>query len=55
MGQGVRASLGYGGITCVLQTQFSSFNLDLDSFTLSNPPLTSPPQKKKIVFRLGSF
>ena len=25
MGQGVRAGLGYGGITCVLQTQFSSF------------------------------
>ena len=30
MGQGVRTSLGHGGITCVLQTQFSSsclFNL----------------------------
>ena len=26
MGQGVRTGLGYGGITCVLQTQFSSFN-----------------------------
>ena len=25
MGQGVRAGLGYGGITCVLQTQFSRF------------------------------
>ena len=25
VGQGVRAGLGYGGITCVLQTQFSSF------------------------------
>ena len=25
MGQGVRTGLGYGGITCVLQTQFSSF------------------------------
>ena len=25
MGQGVRAGLGHGGITCVLQTQFSSF------------------------------
>ena len=24
MGQGVRTSLGHGGITCVLQTQFSS-------------------------------
>ena len=24
MGQGVRTGLGHGGITCVLQTQFSS-------------------------------
>ena len=27
MGQGVRTGLGLGGITCVLQTQFSSFYL----------------------------
>ena len=25
MGLGVRTGLGHGGITCVLQTQFSSF------------------------------
>ena len=25
MGQGVRTGLGHGGITCVLQTQFSSY------------------------------
>ena len=25
MGQGVGTGLGHGGITCVLQTQFSSF------------------------------
>ena len=25
MGQGVRTGLGHGGITCILQTQFSSF------------------------------
>ena len=25
MGQGVRTGLGHGGITCVLQTHFSSF------------------------------
>ena len=25
MGQGVETGLGHGGITCVLQTQFSSF------------------------------
>ena len=27
MGQGVRTGLGHGGITCVLQTQFSSYQL----------------------------
>ena len=27
MGQGVRTGLGHGSITCVLQTQFSSFIL----------------------------
>ena len=27
MGQGVRTGLGHGGITCVLQTQFSSFTV----------------------------
>ena len=26
MGQGIRTGLGHGGITCVLQTQFSRFN-----------------------------
>ena len=26
MGQGARTGLGHGGITCVLQTQFSSFH-----------------------------
>ena len=29
MGQGVRTGLGHGGITCVLQTQFSSSLLKL--------------------------
>ena len=28
MGQGVRTGSGHGGITCVLQTQFSSFYFD---------------------------
>ena len=28
MGQGVRTGLGHGGITCVLQTRFSSFAWD---------------------------
>ena len=31
MGQGVRTGLGHGGITCVLQTQFSSLCLCDDS------------------------
>ena len=26
MGRGLRTGLGHGGITCVLQTQFSSFS-----------------------------
>ena len=28
MGQGVRTGLGHGGITYVLQTQFSSLDVD---------------------------
>ena len=32
MGQGVRTGLGHGGITCVLQTQFSSFLFHLTPF-----------------------
>ena len=31
MEQGVRTGLGHGGITCVLQTQFSSFPLSLNA------------------------
>ena len=34
MGQGVRTGLGHGGITCVLQTQFSS---SIYSLALSLP------------------
>ena len=30
MGQGVRTGLGHGGITCVLQTQFSSLLLSFE-------------------------
>ena len=29
IGQGVRTGLGHGGITCVLETQFSSFRFAL--------------------------
>ena len=35
MGQGVRTGLGHGGIICVLQTQFSSFNLN--QFNIDKP------------------
>ena len=34
MGQGVRTGIGHGGITCVLQTQFSSFFSFLDSLCI---------------------
>ena len=30
MGQGVRTGSGHGGITCVLQTQFSSFQYEIE-------------------------
>ena len=33
MGQGVRTGLGHGGITCVLQTQFSSLDGDVPRST----------------------
>ena len=32
MGQGVRTGLGHGGITCVLQTQFSSLSFNSDFY-----------------------
>ena len=36
MEQGVRTGLGHGGITCVLQTQFSSLLLGLRIFFKKN-------------------
>ena len=45
MGQGVRTGLGHGGITCVLQTQFSSLFLFLaviyNSWLKFTPALSS--------------
>ena len=42
MGQGVRTGLGYGGITCVLQTQFSSFFFQKnDNDTTNNNKITN--------------
>ena len=48
-GAGVRTGLGHVGSTCVLQTQFSSFQLGflVKKITYSGPP---PPQKKKNFF-----
>ena len=44
MGQGVRTGLGHGGITCVLQTQFSSFKYFSMCFNGLNPgpPVLGP-------------
>ena len=42
MGQGVRIGLGHGGITCVLQTQFSSV------FFLQN---ISPIDNEPVIFQ----
>ena len=36
MGQGVRTGLGHGGITCVLQTQFSIFFFFCDGGWIQN-------------------
>ena len=44
MGQGVRTGLGHGGITCVLQTQFSSLQnikYALKKIILQNSEVTS--------------
>ena len=35
MGQGVRTGLGHGGITCVLQTQFSSLHMCFGIYYIS--------------------
>ena len=37
MEQGVRAGLGHGGITCVLQTQFSSLSFEVIPLCLFFP------------------
>ena len=62
IGQGVRTGLGHGGITCVLQTQFSSFFFFFFSILAggikassktnipgSKCPPPPPPEKKKTV------
>ena len=58
MGQGVRTSLGHGGITCVLQTQFSSFFFSIGCFvpggfvpntTIQNSGMTHPGMFYSIV------
>ena len=39
IGQRVRTGLGHGGITCVLQTQFSSFFLSFQTVGAINTAL----------------
>ena len=41
MGQGVRTGLGHRGITCVLQTQFSSYQYIINIVIYSILPLWS--------------
>ena len=48
MGQGVRTGLGHGGITCVLQTQFSSFFFDLHVVCLL-------PENNRVSYILSKF
>ena len=43
MGQGVRTGLGHRGITCVLQTQFSSFLCDWQGAARQAFPYTDMP------------
>ena len=42
MGLGVRTGLGHGGITCVLQTQFSSFTITFFEFSENHLLSVSP-------------
>ena len=55
MGQGVRTGLGHGGITCVLQTQFSSYL----HFNSSYPKFLLPQNKfswtRNLLLRYGSL
>ena len=41
MGQRVGTGVGHGGITCVLQTQFSSFSLIFNDFIMMGLTLIS--------------
>ena len=55
MGQGVRTGLGHRGITCVLQTQFSSLFSDLAALTAKseNKKGFSTPEKARITWLPG--
>ena len=48
MGQGVRTGLGHGGITCVLQTQFSSFCETLTLLHSKRPKLYAMPECNRV-------
>ena len=55
MGQGVRTGLGHGGITCVLQTQFSSLFMCLNIGTPKIINFPFVPNGKLIIFRCPKF
>ena len=50
MGQGVGTGLGDGGITCVLQTQFSSLNLSKDSLGINFLIFPLTPMYNRLFF-----
>ena len=57
MGQGVRTGFGHGGITCVLQTQFSRFSFFFfggggggGSRGSDSPPPPPPPPLNNIFY-----
>ena len=54
MGKGVRTGLGHGGITCVLQTQFSSYTYDHLKFWFSTELSTKKFYNLRAWFRLNA-
>ena len=51
MGQGLRTGLGHGGITCVLQTQFSSFFSFSPDFSSKISPQPFKIETSNLVYR----
>ena len=57
MGHGVRTGLGHGGITCVLQTQFSSFIslVSLDSHANSYVEKNGTIVRKRLTYKVKFY